>query len=84
MAPAGDRNARGHLPGTEPGGCRGGFWCLKGYFGVYRGILGCVGVFRGVQGYFGVYNPARSREPAGRDFRVDMNILVSKRIFWGV
>lgn len=32
----------------SPGAAGGGFWCLKGYFGVYRGILGCVGVFRGV------------------------------------
>lgn len=31
VTPAGDRDARGHLPGTEPGG---GFYGGRGYFGV--------------------------------------------------
>lgn len=75
VAPAGDRNVLGHLPGTEPGSCRGRilrwtglFWCLKGYFGVYRGILGCVTLHR-------------EWGAAGRDFRVDTIILVPKGIF---
>lgn len=62
VASAGDRNALGHPPGTEPGSCRGRilkwtglFWCLKGYlghFGVYRDILGCITQHRerGLQG----------------------------------
>lgn len=42
VAPAGDRNALGHLPGTEPRGLQGED------FKVDRGVLVSKGIFGGV------------------------------------